>query len=349
LIGFLNGNQGLAGGLGNLLSTLTPRFLAQQAGSFWLPSQASTTAGQVDKVFYFIFWVSVFFFVLIVALMIFFAIRYRRQPGKDPDSSPSHNTALEITWSVIPFILVIIIFIMGFRSFLDMATPPGNAYEILVTGQKWKWFFTYPNGYVDEELHVPVDENIRLVLTSEDVIHSLFIPAFRVKMDAVPGRYNKTWFRPTTPGQFELLCTEYCGTGHSDMLTWAVVHEPGGFETWLQQASDLLATLSPPEAGERLYKVRGCKQCHTIDGSAGIGPTFWESFGKRRPLQDGSNVLVDENYLRESILNPQTKIAAGFEPVMPTYQGKVSDQEITALIAYVKTLTAEVSAPEEAQ
>jgi cytochrome c oxidase subunit 2 len=327
-------NLGLAG-------LLQPGFRSQDRGDFWLPERASSGAGQVDSLFYFIFWIAVFFFVLIVGLMVLFLIRYRRRPGHDAQPSPHHNLALELTWSIIPLVLVVAIFVIGFKGFLDMATPPENSYEILVTGQKWKWLFTYPNGFVSDELHVPVDEPVRLVLTSEDVIHSLYIPAFRLKRDAVPGRYTKTWFRATTPGQYPLLCAEYCGTGHSDMLSWTVVHEPGGFETWLEKASNFLDTLSPAQAGERLYQVRGCKQCHSVDGTGGIGPTFLHLWGERQPMQDGSMVTVDENYIRESILEPMARIVAGFEPVMPTYRGKLSDREITAIIAYLKTLAEE--------
>jgi cytochrome c oxidase subunit 2 len=337
----------LTGWLGNLSYALDnglPRvgdlvFRAQERGDFWLPERASSGAGEVDFLFYFIFWIAVFFFALIVAVAVFFLIRYRRREGRESEPSPHHNAALEITWSVIPIVLVIIIFYFGFKGFLDMATPPEGAYEIQVTGQKWKWFFTYPNGHVDEELHVPVDEPVKLVLTSEDVIHSLYIPAFRLKRDAVPGRYNRTWFRATQAGQYPLLCAEYCGTGHSDMLTWAVVHEPGGFETWLEKASNFLDTLSPADAGERLVKVRGCAQCHSVDGAAGIGPTFLNLFGHTQPLHDGSQVTVEENYVRESILEPMAKIVAGYDPVMPTYKGKLTDREITAIIAYLKSLS----------
>jgi cytochrome c oxidase subunit 2 len=323
------------------LLALGPAFLAQQRGNFWLPERASSGAGAVDDLFHFILYLSIFFFLLIVVVALVFVLRYRRRPGHTEQASPQHNLALEITWSVIPIILVIFIFYFGFRDFMDMATPPADAQEIAVTGQKWKWLFTYPNGHVDDELHVPVDEPVKLVLTSEDVIHSLFIPAFRLKRDAVPGRYSKIWFRATKPGQYPALCAEYCGTGHSDMHTWVVVHEPGGYEQWLEKAADFVETLSPAEAGERLYKTRGCAQCHSIDGSGSIGPTFQGLYGETQALRGGSSVTVDENYVRESIQDPQAKVVAGFEPVMPTYKGKLSDREITAIIAYLKSLSSD--------
>jgi cytochrome c oxidase subunit 2 len=306
-----------------------------------MPGRASSFAADVDWVFNFILWISIFFFVLITALMLFFVIRYRRRRGREPGKSASHNTALEITWSVIPVLLIVLIFWFGFTVFIDMATPPENSYEVLVTGQRWKWLFTYPNGYVDENLHVPLDTNVRLVMSSEDVIHSFFVPEFRVKRDVVPGRYSKAWFRATQAGQFDIYCAEYCGTSHSDMLATVIVHEPGGFEKWLEDASNFLDKLSPAEAGARLYQSRGCQGCHSVDGTANIGPTFKEIFGDDHALADGSSVTVDEDYIRESILEPQAKIVAGYQPVMPTYQGKLSDREITAIIEYIKTLNEE--------
>lgn len=313
---------------------------AQGSGpTFWMPVQGSAEAGQVDSVFYLILWIALFFFALIVGLMILFIFRYRRRPGHDAEPSPTHNHALELAWTLIPSALVVVIFVFGFRKFLDMSTPPANAYEILVTGQKWKWLFTYPSGYVDENLHVPVDTPIQLVITSEDVIHSLFVPDFRVKKDAVPGRYTKTWFRATLPGEHDLFCAEYCGTSHSDMLAKVVVHAPGEFEKWLADVSDFLDRMPPADAGAKLFGSRGCRQCHSVDGAAGIGPTLKGVFGHAQLLRDGSTVTVDENYVRESILEPQAKIAAGYEPVMPTYKGRLSDREITAIIEYIKSLT----------
>ncbi len=310
-----------------------------EKGSFWMPPQISTVAHSVDSLFNFILGLSVFFFVLIVAVMLFFVIRYRRREGFDAADSASHNTALELTWTIIPLILVVVIFFFGFRGYLDMATPPSNAYEILVDGQKWNWSFTYPNGYVDENLHVPVDRPVRLVMTSADVIHSLYVPAFRIKMDVVPGRYSKAWFEATEPGEYQLFCAEYCGTSHSDMLAMVVVHPAGEFETWLEKASNFLETMTPVEAGQKLFSVRGCMQCHSVDGTAKTGPTMSGVFGRTEALADGGSVVVDENYIRESILEPMARVVAGYEPVMPTYQGRLKDAEITAIIEYLKSLS----------
>jgi len=314
--------------------------LGQSGGTFWLPPPRSTTAEVVDSLFYFIFAVSAFFFILIVALMILFVILYRRRPGVEPQGTTHHNTALELIWTIIPLAIVMVIFYWGFTAYMDMRTSPRESYEIRVVGQKWSWLFKYPNGYVDSELHVPVAKPVRLIMTSEDVIHSLFIPAFRVKMDLVPGRYTQTWFHAVEPGSYDLYCAEYCGTGHSDMLSKVVVHEPGTFETWLENAGNLLATMTPVEAGETLYRRRGCGQCHSTDGTAraGGGPTFQGIYGQTHQMTDGSRVEVEDNYIRESILEPQAKIRAGYEPIMPTYKGQLSDEEITAIIEFIKSL-----------
>ncbi|MDH3283290.1 MAG: cytochrome c oxidase subunit II [Acidobacteriota bacterium] len=309
-----------------------------RGGTMWLPEQASTVAPIVDMAFYFILGVSIFFTVLICGITILFLIKYRHRPGHEAEKTPSHSTALELTWSVIPAILVVMMFFYGFRGYMSMHTPMADAYEVLVTGQKWKWLFTYPNGYIDENLHIEAGRNVRLVMSSEDVIHSVWVPAFRIKQDVVPGRYNKLWFRTEMPGEYVLFCTEYCGTSHSDMNAKVVVHPAGEFDAWLEEASDFLSRMPPAEAGALLYRQRGCTQCHSVDGGAGIGPTFLGLFGSRDQLTDGTRVLVDEDYVRESILYPQAKLVAGYDPVMPTYKGRLKDEEITAIIEYLKTI-----------
>jgi cytochrome c oxidase subunit 2 len=322
-----------------LLAQVTAMLPEGDDGSFWMPPQVSTVAPNVDWLFQFILGISVFFFLLIVVLMVVFIIRYRRREGVEAEASASHNTALELTWTIIPLILVVVIFFFGFKGFLDMATPPANAYEILVDGQKWNWTFTYPNGYADSNLHVPVDRPIRLVMTSADVIHSLYVPAFRIKADVVPGRYAKAWFEATEPGEYELFCAEYCGTSHSDMIAQVVVHPVGEFETWLEKASNFLETMSPVDAGRKLYQIRGCQQCHSVDGSAKTGPTLLGVYGQDRAFTDGTSIVADENYIRESILEPMSRVVAGYEPVMPTYQGRIKNEEITAIIEYLKSLS----------
>lgn len=311
--------------------------LAQVDGSFWLPPQRSTTAASVDAVFDLIFWISAFFFALIVTLMIVFVVRYRRRPGEEAPGSPSHNLLLEVAWSAIPFALVVWIFYLSLVVYIEIRTSPREAYEIRVIGQKWSWAFRYPNDYVDENLHVPVGEPVRLVMMSEDVIHSLSIPDFRVKMDLVPGRYTKTWFQATKPGTYDLYCTEYCGTGHSSMLASVVVHRAGGFKTWLEGASNFLETMDPVEAGKLLYQKRGCSQCHTTDRSSLVGPGFEGIFGQVHRFLDGSTAEVDENYLRQSILEPSAKVREGYRDQMPTYKGILSDDEIDVIIDFIKS------------
>lgn len=311
---------------------------AQSGGTFWMPPQASLISGGVDLVFYYIYWVSVFFFVGIVSCMTLFVVLYRRREGHKEQKTATHSTLLEVTWSVIPFILVIIMFYMGFHAYIDMRTPPQNTYRVLVTGQKWTWSFQYPNGYIDGDLHAPIETPVELVTTSDDVTHSVYIPAFRLKMDAVPGRYNNVWFQATQAGEYPLFCAEYCGTNHSNMVTTVHVHEKGDFEAWLEDASNFVDRMPPAEAGEKLFNIRGCKQCHSIDGSANNGPTFKNLWGKTEPLRDGSEVLVDENYVRESLMDPNAKIRKGFDAIMPTFKGKLKDKEITAIIEFIKTL-----------
>ena len=303
------------------------------------PQPSSTTAEQVDNLFYFILLVSVFFFAIIVGAMVLFVVKYRARPGQSAERSPSHNNALEVTWTVIPGIVVAGIFFWGFVGYLDLRQPPDNSYEIQVNAKKWSWSFTYPNGHVDNNLHVPQDRPVRLVMSSDDVIHSLYIPAFRLKMDVIPGRYTTTWFESELPGDYTLFCAEYCGTQHSNMLAKVVVHPSGEFEKWLEEAANFLETVTPVQAGEILYQRRGCIQCHSVDGSAKSGPSFRDVYDSRQALSDGSSVNVDENYLRESILEPQAKVRAGYKPVMPTYQGQLKDEEIAALIAYIKSLS----------
>jgi cytochrome c oxidase subunit II len=306
--------------------------------SVWFPEGASQGAEQVDRLFFFVLTISVFFFFVILSAMTLFTFRYRRRDPSEVSHGSHHNTWLEITWSVIPGIIVAVIFVWGFLAYLNMRTPPDGAYEIQVIARKWSWSFVYPNGHVDSDLHVPIDRPVRLVMSSDDVIHSLFVPAFRIKMDLVPGRYTETWFEANRVGEYTLYCAEYCGTQHSTMLARVVVHPSGEFEPWLEKAANLLETLTPVEAGEVLYLRRGCAQCHSVDGSAKSGPTFLGAYGTTQLMTSGASVVIDENYLRESILEPQAKIRAGYKPVMPTYQGQLRDEEIAALIAYIKSL-----------
>jgi cytochrome c oxidase subunit II len=308
---------------------------------FWLPKPGSTHAADTDLLYTALLVLSAVFTIGIFVTIAYFAWKYRAQTrvaNEIAEKTPDHNTALELTWSILPLILVLGIFVWGFKGYLDLRTPPKDAINIQVTGQKWNWTFTYPDGLSDNVLHVPMDSPVRLVLSSVDVIHSLYIPAFRIKMDAVPGRYTEMWFNATEPGEFPVFCAEYCGTGHSAMLTRIVVHRPGGYESWLAEQAKKLTSMPLPELGKQLYEKQGCKTCHSVDGSPLIGPSWKGLFGRASKMMDGQSIKADENYIRESIVEPQRRIVQGFSPAMPTYQGKLTDRELTALIEYIKTL-----------
>ena len=312
--------------------------LAASGGSGFFPTRASTGAEIVDHVFYFILIISVIFFLIIVGVMTLFVLKYRKPRGEEATKTATHSNLLEATWSIIPAILLAVMFFWGFVGYMDMSQPPGNSYEIQVVAKKWTWAFTYPNGHVDNNLHVPVDRPVRLVMRSDDVIHSLYIPAFRLKMDVVPGRYNTTWFEATEVGDYTLFCAEYCGTKHSMMLAEVKVYPSGEFERWLEDAANFMERMTPVEAGEIIFTRRGCAQCHSVDGSAMTGPSFKGVFGTEQALASGEKITVNRDYIRESIFEPQAKIRGGYKPAMPTYKGQLRDEEIDALIAYIKEL-----------
>ncbi len=315
-----------------------------QTGGFWLPESAAADP-VTDRVFYLILVICSLLFLMVVGLMLLFVVRYRRRPGVLARKTASHNTLLEVTWTVIPVMIVAVIFYQGFVAYLKMQTAPPGCYDLRVSARQWAWQFIYPNGHVDENLHVPAGEPVRLTMTSEDVIHGLWIPALRMKMDVVPGRYTSVWFQADKPGVYDLLCTEYCGDEHSNMLATLEVQTREDYDAWLKNAANYLKTLPPAEAGKLLYKRRGCSQCHSTDGTAGTGPSLMGIYGKPQKMSDGSSVVVDDNYLRESILEPQAKIVSGYQPVMSTYKGLVSDDEITALIEFIKSLSGKSPLP----
>ncbi|OQX69842.1 MAG: cytochrome c oxidase subunit II [Sorangiineae bacterium NIC37A_2] len=330
--------------ISNLLaSTATDASLPKSPPSndTWMPIDASTFASHVDGLYDFLFWLSVVAALSIYGVMFYFIVKYRaksREASEVGDDVSHHNTALEITWSVIPLLFCVGIFVSGFKGYVDLRTAPREALEIHAQGQKWKWLFTYPNGHVDSELHVPVDQDVRIIIQSVDVLHSLFIPAFRTKMDAVPGRYTDLWFRATKSGEFPVFCAEYCGTSHSDMIAKAVVHEPGGYDAWMEEIVARLDNMPPVELGKLMYDQQGCKTCHSVDGSTLVGPSWQGLWGKTRTFADGSSAVVDENYIRNSINDPMSQVVQGFAPSMPTYQGKLSDKQINGIIEYIKSL-----------
>ena len=314
--------------------------LAQAAdGTLFLPPARSTVAASHDGLYQFLLWMSVFFVVLIAGLMVYFVIKYRRKSPHDCPIGPTHSTAIELGWTLPPLILVMIIFIWGFRGFMDMNQAPNGAYQVLVNAKKWSWSFTYGGGEQDNVLHVPVNTPISLVMTSEDVIHSFYVPVFRVKKDVVPGRYNKTWFEATEVGTYNLFCAEYCGQQHSQMITKVVVQSMEDFQAYLVERGKWWEGEKPADVGRTVWNDRGCKQCHTLDGSDGTGPTWKNVFGSERKFADGTSRVADEDYIRESILNPAKDVLAGYDNIMPTFQGQIKDPEITGVIELLKSIS----------
>ncbi len=308
-------------------------------GTLWLPESASTMSGEIDALFYFVYWISVVFFVGVVGTMGYFAYKYRRRSERDRPALVHESKFIEAAWIVVPTILVLVVFTWGFKAYLQLEVAPPNAYQISVTGQKWIWRFEYPNGAVSAgegaELHVPVGRPVQLKMSSQDVLHSFFIPAFRVKQDVLPNRYTYIWFEATKQDTFQVFCTEYCGTSHSNMLAKVVVQSQDEFNAWLREAA-LDQGGTPAERGQLLYQQLGCQGCHSLDGSAGVGPTFQGLYGAQRPLVSGGTVEADDNYLRESILQPAAKVSAGYQPQMPNAYSGLSAEELDALIAFIE-------------
>lgn len=309
------------------------------SGTMIMPPGGSTMSGEIDAVFNLILYVGTFFFALVSGLAVYFVVKYRRKEKPGLTSGVDQNAMLELTWTVIPTLIVVVFFILGFRTFLKMNIVPRDALEIKVTAQRWLWTFDYPNGANSvNELVVPAGRPIRLTLSSNDVIHSFFVPDFRVKMDALPNRYTVAWFEAKGAGEHDLFCAEYCGKGHSEMLGRVRVVPQEEYDGWLERSFAFDESVPLEEHGAGLYRSKACFTCHSIDGTGSIGPTFMGAFGDEVILADGSKITADENYVRESILNPRAKLVIGYQPVMPTYQGKLKDREVDALVAYIKSL-----------
>src|SRR5436190_23936130 len=307
------------------------------SGTPLFPERASTMAARVDALYFFLVGLSAFFALLIAGLIVFYAVKYRRR-SKDAVGAAIHGgLLLEITWSVIPFILTMVIFVWGASVFFAMSRPPDETLNIYVVAKQWMWKFQHLDGQREiNELHVPVGRPVKLIMTSEDVIHDVFVPAFRVKADVIPGRYTHIWFQATTPGRYQLFCAEYCGTRHSGMTGAVVVMEPNEYQTWLSGGT---AEGSLASAGAKLFQDLACNTCHRPDAQ-GRGPVLEGLFGKTQTLLSGESIVVDEAYVRESILQPAAKIASGFQPIMPTFQGLVTEEQLLELIEYVKSLQA---------
>lgn len=301
------------------------------------PERASTFAPLVDDLYFFLLAVTAFFTLLIAGLLALFAVRYRRRSHEDRPERVVEPKLLEIAWIAVPLAIVVGVFFWSAQLYVAMNRPPRDAVEVYVVGKRWMWKIQHLTGQREiSELHVPLGVPIKLNLTSEDVIHSFYVPAFRIKKDAVPGRYNVAWFQATKPGRYHLFCAEYCGTKHSAMTGWVEVMEPARFQAWLAGGA---AGTSLAAAGEKLFADLACVTCHRPD-SDGRGPVLEGLFGRPVRLQDGESVTADEAYIRESIVTPSAKLVAGFQPVMPTYQGLVSEEGLMQLIAYIRALKA---------
>ena len=299
------------------------------------PEQASNFAASVDSLMYFMIAVCLFFAVGISIAVVYFFFKYRRR-APDEIGVPIHgNMRLEVTWIVLPLFFLLAMFGWGAVVFVNFRHMPPDALDIYVVGKQWMWKLQQPNGRREiNELHIPVNRDIKLIMSSEDVIHDFFVPAFRVKMDVVPGHYNTMWFRATKTGRYHFFCSQYCGTNHAVMGGWVTVMEPDDYAAWLAGSS---GTGDPVADGEKLFEQLACSTCHLPDGK-GRGPSYNGIYGSKVRLADGTTATVDDAYIRESILQPNAKIVAGFQPVMPSFQGLVTEDQILSLTAYIRSL-----------
>ena len=300
------------------------------------PEQASTFAKDVDALYFFILATSALFAVGVSIAAVFFGIRYHKQHDSEIGARIEGSLPLELLWSVIPTIIAMVMFGWGASVFYHLRRPPAEAMHIYAVGKQWMWKFQHLEGQREiNELHIPAGRPIKITISSEDVLHSLYFPAFRTKTDAIPGRYTELWFEAQKPGQHHIFCTEYCGTNHSGMIGTVTVLEETQYQAWLQ-GGGMEGTLA--QRGAKLFNDLACSTCH-LDTGQGRGPTLKDIVGTTVALQDGSSAVVDEAYLRESILNSQAKIVQGFQPLMPTFQGLISEENLVALIEHVKSLS----------
>ncbi len=303
----------------------------------FFPEQASEQAANVDALYFFLVAVSAFFSALIAILICVFAAKFHRRHDAEVGEAIHGSLALELMWTFIPLGITMVMFVWGAATFFHMTRPPKNAMEIYVVGKQWMWKLEHMDGAREiNELHVPIGRPVKLIMGSEDVIHSFFIPSFRAKADVVPGRYNTMWFTPSKAGRYHIFCTQYCGTKHSNMIGWVTVMDPADYQAWL--ATNLPGG-TMAENGARLFADLSCNTCHLDAGQQGRGPSLRNIYGQKVLLQRLETAVADDAYLRESIVNPQAKIVAGFQPLMPTYQGLVSEEQLLQLIAYVKSLS----------
>src|SRR6266496_3652962 len=302
----------------------------------FIPDAASTLSWKVDALYFYLCGVTIFFTLLISIVLVFFVIRYRRRTPYEIPRPIAGSHRLETLWTIIPFLIAMTLFAWGARIYFEEYSPPQNAIEIYVVGKQWMWKIQHSTGQREiNELHIPLGRKVKLIMTSEDAIHDFFVPAFRMKADVVPGRYTTEWFEATKPGTYHLFCAEYCGMNHSGMIGSVIAMEPADFDDWLSGNS---SQQSPAVAGQQLFQSLGCVSCHGANGEGGRGPTLAGLFGRPTQLNNGQTVKADEAYIRETIINPQAKLVAGFGPIMPTFQGQVSEDQLVQLLAFIKSL-----------
>ncbi len=302
----------------------------------FFPQAASEQAGQVDALYFFLVAVTAFFMALIAILIVVFAVKFRRKHDTEVGVAIHGSLALELLWTIIPLGITMVMFVWGAQVFFHMTRPPKGAMEIYIVGKQWMWKAQHLDGAREiNELHVPIGRPVKLIMGSEDVIHSFFIPDFRVKADVIPGRYNTLWFTATKPGRYHLFCTQYCGTKHSAMIGWVTAMEPAEYQAWLSGGGPAAGSMA--DNGAKLFQDLACATCHLENGQ-GRGPVLKGLYGKTAQLQNGQTVTVDDAYIRESVLNPQAKVVAGFQPIMPTFQGLVTEEQLLQLIAYIKSI-----------
>ncbi|MDZ4817972.1 MAG: cytochrome c oxidase subunit II [Planctomycetota bacterium] len=306
------------------------------------PEAASSVASSVDELYFFLIGLTIFFSVLVAGLILYFAIKYRR--GNRHVDRLQHPAPiwLELSWILFPIPILLFIFFWGASLFFKIYRPPDNATEITVVAEQWMWKLQQPSGRREvDTLHVPMNQPVRLKMISQDVIHSFYVPAFRLKQDVIPGRYSTLWFEPTKEGEFQLFCAEYCGTEHSQMIGKVVVMEPNEYQNWLAGGT----TNEPPEVtGAKLFEQYRCGSCHTLDGTRGRGPSLIGIFGKQVRLNNGRVVKVDDDYIRKSIYTPAAQVVEGYQPIMPTYEGQLSEEAVMQIIAYMKSMTQQAPA-----
>ncbi|MBA3531496.1 MAG: cytochrome c oxidase subunit II [Ardenticatenales bacterium] len=298
----------------------------------FFPEQASTHAGRIDLLFLFLLVLTIFFTALVAVGIVYFAVRYRRRHADEIPPQTTGNTRIEVGGMVGLLGLSMVAFFWGAWLFVDLQQPPANTLEIYVIAKKWMWKYEYADGQQSiNDLYVPVGQPVKLTMTSQDVIHSYFVPAFRVKQDVLPGRYTTLWFEATETGTYHLFCAEYCGTNHSRMVGSVIVMEPAEYEQWLAGGSGASAD------GEELFTSLGCASCHQTSGQ-GPGPSLVGVFGETVTLQGGETIEADATYIRTSILDPTAHVVEGFEPIMPTYEGQVTEEQLLRLLNYIQSL-----------